>query len=100
MTGNIFESEKIKGDFPRISVDQLVISSPRKRIEPFVIEYSGLPKRTEARVDFPEPFGPIRAWISPLLIVRSIPLRILVPSSAEACKSLISNNGWLGFGTL
>src|SRR3954464_6303458 len=30
----------------------------------------------EASVDLPEPLGPIRAWISPLLTSRSTPLRI------------------------
>ena len=50
---------------PRTSGDQSVISSPRKRTDPEVTSYSGLPSSTEARVDLPEPLGPMRAWISP-----------------------------------
>src|SRR5918912_1969356 len=37
--------------------------------------------RTLASVDFPEPFGPIIAWTSPCRTVRSIPLRISLPST-------------------
>src|SRR6185312_6478534 len=36
---------------------------------------------TLLRVDFPEPFGPIKAWISPCRTVRSIPRRISLPST-------------------
>src|SRR3954453_17435734 len=44
-----------------------------------------------ARVDLPEPFGPIRAWISPLPTERSTPFRISL-SSALTCKLLISRS--------
>src|SRR5436190_11675634 len=40
-------------------------------------------------VDFPEPFGPISAWIWPCSTVRSIPRRISRPSIA-ACRSRTS----------
>ena len=46
-----------------------------------------------ARVDFPEPFGPIIACVSPELTVRFTPFKIcLRPSfvSTDAYKSLIS----------
>ena len=49
----------------RTSVGQEVMSSPLKRMRPEVTWYSGLPSRVEARVDLPEPLGPIRAWTSP-----------------------------------
>src|SRR4029079_5672114 len=42
------------------------------------------------RVDLPEPFGPIRAWVSPCFTTRSIPLRISLPSTF-ACRSMISS---------
>ena len=48
-------------DLPRSSEDQSFISSPRNLIVPSVISYSGLPRRTAARVDFPDPLGPIKA---------------------------------------
>src|SRR5919201_1348549 len=44
-----------------------------------------------ARVDLPEPFGPIRAWISPFETSRSRPLRISL-SSALTCRFLISRS--------
>ena len=37
---------------------------------------------TFARVLFPDPFGPMRAWISPLFTVSESPLRIGLPSTA------------------
>src|SRR5699024_7335954 len=46
-----------------------------------------------ARVDFPEPFGPMMAWVSPDLMVRLTPLRISTsPCSVSmlTCRSLIS----------
>src|SRR6266542_5859684 len=39
---------------------------------------------------FPEPFGPMSAWTSPLRTTRSIPLRISFPSTLT-CRSLISS---------
>jgi len=48
-------------DLPRSSADHSFISSPRNLIVPSVISYSGLPRRTAAKVDFPDPLGPIKA---------------------------------------
>src|SRR5215210_2777753 len=42
--------------------------------------YSGLASSADARVDLPEPLGPMRAWTSPSPTVRSTPLRISVRS--------------------
>ena len=61
---------------PRTSVLQSVMSLPRNRMAPPVTSYSGLPRRVWARVDLPEPFGPISAWTSPSPTVRSTPERI------------------------
>ena len=44
-----------------------------------------------ASVDLPEPFGPIRAWISPFSTSRSRPLRICLPS-AVTCRLRISRS--------
>src|SRR5215211_5754271 len=44
-----------------------------------------------ARVDLPDPFGPIRAWISPFETSRSSPLRISLPS-ALTCRFVISRS--------
>src|SRR3978361_1519616 len=44
-----------------------------------------------ARVDLPDPLGPISAWISPLLTVRSKPLRICF-SPACTCRLRISRS--------
>src|SRR4051812_35476041 len=44
-----------------------------------------------ARVDLPEPFGPISAWISPLPTSRSRPRRISL-SSVRTCRFLISSS--------
>src|SRR5512133_2778986 len=53
---------------------------------------------TLARVDLPEPLGPIRARISPLSTVRSRPLRIFF-SPAETCRFRISSSAiWLQVG--
>src|SRR4249920_3277426 len=45
---------------------------------------------TFARVDLPEPFGPMSAWVSPCLTNRSMPFRISLPSTS-ACRSTISS---------
>src|SRR5215831_7809455 len=51
--------------------------------EPSVTSYPGRPASTWARVDLPEPFGPMTAWTSPGATVRSTPLRIsLAPTRA------------------
>src|SRR5687768_15982525 len=47
----------------------------------------------DARVDLPEPLGPMMAWGWPVLMVRLTPFRIsLVPCSVSmlTCRSLIS----------
>ena len=44
-------------------------SSPSSVIEPPSTLYCGWPAIVYARVDLPEPFGPMTAWISPSLIV-------------------------------
>src|SRR3954471_5100313 len=60
----------------RSSGSASVMSSPRKMTWPSVISRPGWPMIALASVDLPEPLGPISAWISPLLTVRSRPLRI------------------------
>src|SRR3954452_9907660 len=60
----------------RSSGSASVMSSPWKRIWPSVISRPGWPMIALASVDLPEPLGPMSAWISPLLTVRSTPLRI------------------------
>jgi len=70
---------------PALARSSTLISStfaPSKRTLPLVIEYFGCPAIEYANVDFPEPFGPIIAWVSPDLTTRSTPLRIcLSPES-------------------
>ena len=53
-----------------------VMSSPLKKIWPSVTSSPGWPMTALASVDFPEPLGPISAWISPLPTARSTPRRI------------------------
>src|SRR5256885_14615889 len=45
-----------------------------------------------ASVDLPEPFGPIRAWISPFSTARSTPRRMSF-SPARTCRLRISSCG-------
>ena len=78
---------------PRTSADQSVMSSPRNRIVPSVTTYSGLPRSTEARVDLPDPLGPMRAWISPFSTTRSTPCRMGVPSTVVTWRFSTSNSG-------
>src|SRR5437588_382058 len=66
------------------------MSSPLKRTSPFVTSYPGRPISTLASVDLPEPFGPMRAWISPCRTMRSMPFRISLPSTV-ARRSWISS---------
>src|SRR5438552_11006222 len=47
-----------------------------------------------AKVLLPEPFGPIRAWISPLRTSRLRPLRISLPSTAT-WRSLTTSSGFV-----
>src|SRR6185437_13242546 len=77
--------------FARSCGSASVRSSPLKVIVPSVISYEGWPSSVLASVDLPEPFGPIRAWISPRLMSRSTPLRIS-RSSVRTCRSLISRS--------
>src|SRR3954454_22536557 len=75
----------------RSSGSASVRSSPRKTISPSVISYAGWPRMVLASVDLPEPLGPIRAWISPLLTDRSTPRRIS-RSSVRTWRFLISRS--------
>src|SRR5690625_526316 len=69
-------------------------SSPSRVIVLPVTSYLGWPAIAEAWVDLPEPFGPMIAWVSPLLRVRSTPRRICLGSpsgvSTLTCRSRIS----------
>src|SRR6266568_5247029 len=64
---------------------------PLKSTSPLSMEYPGWPIRAYERVDLPEPFGPITACTSPLLMERVTPLRIGLPSTL-ACRSRISKS--------
>src|SRR4051812_20040082 len=83
----------------RSSGSASVMSSPWKMIWPSVTSRPGWPMIEFARVDLPEPLGPISAWTSPLLTVRSRPLRICL-SPACTCRLRISSSAamkWLSF---
>src|SRR5437763_14409235 len=54
------------------------------------MSYPSRPARIAASVLLPLPFGPMIAWTSPSLMVRSIPLRICLPST-PALRFLISS---------
>src|SRR4051794_40993455 len=58
-----------------------VMSCPLNRIWPSVTSRLGWPMMALASVDLPEPLGPMRAWISPLLAVRSTPLRMCLSAA-------------------
>src|SRR5918999_2594850 len=75
----------------RSSGSASVMSSPSKRIWPSVTSRPGWPMIALASVDFPDPFGPIRAWNSPERTWRSTPLRIFL-SPADTCTFLISRS--------
>ncbi len=49
----------------RSSGSASVMSSPLKTIEPSVTSSAGWPMIALARVDLPDPFGPISAWTLP-----------------------------------
>src|SRR5918994_2502988 len=68
-----------------------VMSSPLKVIVPSVTSRLGCPMIAFARVDLPEPFGPIKAWIEPFSTSRLTPLRISLPS-AVTCRLRISSS--------
>src|SRR3990172_6643517 len=53
--------------------------------------------RTLPRVDFPDPLGPMRAWVSPRPISSDTPRRIGTPP-AEAWRSSITSSGESGIG--
>ena len=84
----------------RSSVSASVMSSPLKMTWPSVTSRFGWPMTTFASVDLPEPFGPIRAWISPLPTARSRPLRISLLAGADVeVADLELGHGLLqGFG--
>src|SRR2546422_3145280 len=50
---------------------------------------------TFASVDFPEPFGPMSACVSPWVTVRSIPCRMSLPSTDAFRPSISSTAGSL-----
>src|SRR3954467_7666222 len=54
---------------------------------------------TLARVDLPDPFGPMTAWTCPLLTSRSMPRRISLPSipaRSPATLSVLTSYSWAG----
>src|SRR5919205_1167316 len=68
-------------------------SSPSRVTVPPVIVYFGWPAIEYARVDLPDPFGPMIACVSPERTVRSTPRRISLvsaPSPTVTCRSRIS----------
>src|SRR5690349_18029886 len=90
----------------RSSTDISRTSSPSRVTVPLVIVYLGWPAREYARVDLPDPLGPMMAWVSPCFTVRSTPLRIsfvALSASTVTCRSRISSvamgdSGLLGDG--
>src|SRR5215212_5887828 len=76
----------------RSSGSASVMSSPPKWIVPSVTSRLGWPITTLARVDLPDPLGPMSAWTSPSRTVRSTPLRICL-SPARAWRFRISSSG-------
>ena len=75
----------------RSSGSASVTSSPLKVIVPSVTSSDGWPMIALARVDLPEPFGPISAWTLPFSTSRSRPRRISL-SSALTCRLRISSS--------
>src|SRR5712692_7709035 len=63
--------------------------TPSRRTWPRSTLYLGWPMIASERVLLPEPFGPMIAWTEPLSTWRSIPLRIVLPSTLTT-TSLIS----------
>src|SRR2546430_9090297 len=62
---------------------------PSRRTWPRSILYFGWPMIASESVLLPEPLGPMIAWTEPLSTTRSIPLRIVLPSTLTT-RSLIS----------
>src|SRR2546427_5000789 len=54
---------------------------PSKRTWPRTILYLGWPMIASESVLLPEPFGPMIAWTEPLSITRSMPFKIVFPST-------------------
>src|SRR5581483_6304272 len=71
-----------------------VMSVPLKVIVPSVTSRLGCPMIAFARVDLPEPFGPIRAWIDPFSTSRLTPLRICLPSAVTCRLRISSSANW------
>src|SRR5215470_10053841 len=66
----------------RSSAGSARMSSPSSSTCPCVTTYSSLPASTCARVDLPEPFGPISACTLPRPTESSSPLSIFLPSTS------------------
>ncbi len=71
-----------------------VMSSPLKVIVPSVTSRLGWPMIALARVDLPEPFGPISAWMLALSTSRLTPLRICLPSAVTCRLRISSSANW------
>src|SRR5215218_579513 len=81
----------------RASGSASVMSTPSKRICPSVISRFGWPMIALARVDLPDPFGPISAWNSPERTWRSTPRRMDF-SPALTCRLRISRSAMVSLG--
>ena len=66
---------------------------------PGVTSYAGSPRSVLARVDLPDPFGPMSVWTSPAPTERDTPRRISAPSTVT-CRSRISSAGAVLMGSL
>src|SRR6266849_10072157 len=73
----------------RASTGSFKRSTPSRRTWPRSILYFGWPMIASESVLLPEPFGPMIACTEPLSTTRSIPLRIVFPSTLTT-RSLIS----------
>src|SRR6266576_3692874 len=73
----------------RASTGSFRRSMPSRRTWPRSTLYFGWPMIASESVLLPEPFGPMIAWTEPLSTTRSIPLRIVLPSTLTT-RSLIS----------
>src|SRR3954454_21656188 len=78
----------------RSSGSASVMSSPLKLIVPSVTSRLGWPMIALARVDLPEPFGPISAWMLPPSTSRLTPLRICLPSAVTCRLRISSSANW------
>src|SRR5436190_5969421 len=73
----------------RASTGSFRRSTPSRRTRPRSTLYFGWPMIASESVLLPEPFGPMIACTEPLATTRSIPLRIVLPSTLTT-RSLIS----------